>query len=116
MKKKIDYIATILLVILGFVHTVLTPVVNETFDLNAVWFTGTGLGFLFLGFMNLARLKTLVLFVKRLCLTGNILGVMYSILVSIMLAEPQAYLGLVVLLVLSGLSLADSRSARSISC
>ncbi len=115
MRKKIDYIATILLLILGSVHIILTPVFYKTFDLNTLWFAGTGLAFVFLGFINIFRIKTTDIFIKRLCSFGNALAFIFCIFIVIKLAEPQAFISLIDLLILFGLSLADLRLSKNVN-
>lgn len=115
MRKKIDYVFTILLLVLGSIHTVLTPVFYKTFTLNALWFAGTGLAFVFLGFINFSRIKTTERLIKMLCSLGNALALIYCILMVIKLAEPQAFIGLIDLLVLSGLSFIDLRLSKDVN-
>lgn len=92
MRKKLDYVSTILLLLLGSAHTILTPVFYKTFDLNALWFAGTGLAFVFLGFLNISRMKTTDNTIKILCLVGNGLAFVYCIFIVLKLGEPQAFI------------------------
>ena len=107
MKKIIDYLAALFIFILGSAHTVLTPLFYKTFDLDALWFAGTGLAFVFLGFTNIARIRTTELIITLLCLFGNVLTLIFCVCIVIKLAEPQAYISLFVLLFLFSLSLID---------
>lgn len=79
---------------LGILHTLLTPLFYSAFTIDALWFAGTGLGLLFLGLFNLAVLKPGVQAALNLCLTANIIGFVYSILLVIILPEPQVFLAL----------------------
>ena len=115
MRKKVDYIATILLLILGSIHTILTPVFYKTFDLNALWFAGTGLAFVFLGFINIFRIKTTERIIKIFCLFGNVLAFFYCILIVLKLGEPQAFISLFDLLVLLVLSLVDLKLSKNLN-
>ncbi len=115
MRKKLDYVATILILILGSAHTILTPMFYKTFDLDALWFAGTGLSFVFLGFLNISRIKTTEIVIKILALSGNVLAFIYCIFIVLKLAEPQAFISLVDLLSLSVLSLIDLKLAKNIN-
>jgi len=115
MTKIIDYIATILLLILGSVHTIMTPVFYKTFDRNALWFIGTGLSFVFLGLINIARIKTTENIIKILCPIGNALAFIYCIFIVIKLSAPQAFVSLIVLLFLFVLSLINLKSIKKMN-
>jgi len=112
MRKKIDFIAILLIIILGSVHTIMTPVFYKTFDLSALWFAGTGLAFVFLGIINISRVKTSEIFIIRLCFAINIIAVVYGVLVVAKIAKPHAYFSLVVLLLLLLLSFIDLMSSK----
>ncbi len=75
MKKKTDYIATILIILLGTAHTALTPVLAGKFGSDPVEFSAIGLAFIFLGFMNLSRIIGYNRLVSGLCLIANLLGI-----------------------------------------
>ncbi len=112
MRKKLDYVSTILLLLLGSAHTILTPVFYKTFDLNALWFAGTGLAFVFLGFLNISRMKTTDNTIKILCLVGNGLAFVYCIFIVLKLGEPQAFISFFDLLLLLVLSFIDWKVSK----
>ena len=105
--------ALLFVFILGSVHTVLTPLFYKTFDLDALWFAGTGLAFVFLGFINFTRIRTSELVNTLLCLFGNVLALIFCICFVTKLAEPQAYISLFVLLFLFSLSLIDVKLKKN---
>jgi len=107
MRKKIDSIAIALILFLGLLHASMTPVLYKAFYLYALWFAGTGLAFVFLGVINIARVKTSEILIKRLCFTVNLIAVIYGVFVVIKLAKPHAYFSLIVLLFLLILSIID---------
>ncbi len=113
MRKKIDYIAIALILLLGLLHTIMTPVFYKAFDLSAIWFAGTGLAFVFLGVINIARVKTPEILIKRLCLAVNLIAVIYGVFVVIKLVKPHAYFSLIVLLFLLILSFIDLASSKN---
>ena len=98
--KKLDYTASALLLLLGVVHTLMTLVFYPSIDLAALWFAGTGLGFVFLGLFNLARVRSVDRGIAVLALVANLLAAFYSILLAMALGEVQAYLSVLTLLVL----------------
>ncbi len=114
MKTKIDYTFTVLLIVLGICHTSFTPVFYITFDLNALWFAGTGLAFVFLGLINVFRLQTPKMLTRVLCSISNALALIFCILILLKMAQPQVFISLFILIALFGLSLFDLRSSRAI--
>ena len=111
MKTKIDYTFTVLLIILGIFHTSFTPVFYKVIDLNALWFAGTGLAFVFLGLINVSRLQTTGMLIRLLCSISNALTLIFCILIFLKMAQPQVFISLFLLVILLGLSLWDLRSS-----
>ncbi|MBN1904713.1 MAG: hypothetical protein JW927_06415 [Deltaproteobacteria bacterium] len=114
MKTKIDYTFTVLLIVLGVCHTSFTPIFYKVFDLNALWFAGTGMAFVFLGLINISRLQTTGMLMKILCSISNALALIFCILIFLKMAQPQVFISLFILLILLGFSLFDLRSSRAI--
>ena len=90
-----------LLVLLGIVHIALSPVFFRRFGLDVLWFAGTGMGLVFLGNLNL-----LVLIAQRsgfymMAITSNIMGLLLMVLILLMNPAPQAWVGVVLLLILT---------------
>ncbi|MCP4323329.1 MAG: hypothetical protein GY787_16075 [Alteromonadales bacterium] len=102
--KITEYIVTLLLLLLGIAHTALTPMFYKEFDLNSLWFSGVGLGFVFLGLLNLSRINTTEMMTKKMALIGNFIALIYSVLLVIKLGKPQTFVSLAVLLTLFSLS------------
>jgi hypothetical protein len=95
--KSIQSASAYILVGLGLIHTLLTPLFAPGFNTGALWFAGTGLGFLFLGLLNLASVRAPSRVLSNLCLVANAIGVGYGILVVLILMAPQAFLALLAL-------------------
>jgi hypothetical protein len=114
MKTKIDYTFTVFLIILGICHTSFTPVFYKVFDLNALWFAGTGLAFVFLGLINVSRLQTTGMLTRLLCSISNALALVFSILIFLKMAQPQVFISLFILIILLGFSLFDLKSSHAI--
>jgi len=89
--KKIDYIFTFIIVLLGIVHISLTPTFYESFNDEANIFIGMGLAFIFLGVLNINRLLVNQRNVTVLCLICNIIAILYLMFYSVTLKkiEPQ---------------------------
>ncbi len=83
------------LLMLGVIHSALTPVFYDFFSLNGMWFFGTGLCLVFLGFLNIAASRLLDLWLLRFTLFANLIGTTFSILILFVLNKAQAYVGLV---------------------
>ncbi|MBN2091898.1 hypothetical protein JW964_19940 [candidate division KSB1 bacterium] len=104
-----------LLVILGVIHTSLTPLFYKTFSVDALWFAGTGLSLVFLGLLNIAALKTSIKSVYQICIFANIICTIYFAIIVIVLPEPQAFIGvLFIVSVLIG-SIVVQRKLRSVN-
>ncbi len=96
--ETIHKVSTWTLIALGVLHTLLTPLFYPGFTIAALWFAGTGLGILFLGLFNLMVLWAPARQALNLCLSANLIGCVYGILIVILLPEPQAFLALVAFL------------------
>jgi len=83
------------LLLLGLVHSALTPVFYDFFTPDGMWFFGTGLGLVFLSFLNIAASRLLNLWLLKFTLFANIVGTIFSILASVVLNEIQGYIGFV---------------------
>jgi len=83
------------LLLLGVIHAALTPVFYNFFTPDGMWFFGTGLTLVFLSLMNIAASKLLNIWFLKLTLFANIVGTLFSIMISIILNEAQAYISLV---------------------
>jgi hypothetical protein len=105
--KKIDYIFSFIIVLLGIVHISLTPTFYETFNDEANIFIGMGLAFVFLGVLNIIRLLANKRIVTVLCLICNIIAICYLLFYSIMLNkfEPQGLVTIFFILIPALLSI-----------
>ena len=54
--KSLYRSSTIVLLLLGIGHTLMTPVFYPEFTEEFLWFAGTGLGLLYLALLNIAAL------------------------------------------------------------
>lgn len=83
------------LLMLGVIHSALTPVFYKSFSVDALWFFGTGLSLVFLSMLNIAASRILEKWVLKMTLIANIIGSLFSAsLLFLLTDEPQAYLGL----------------------
>jgi hypothetical protein len=90
------------LVLLGVAHMGFTALAFKSWSPGAAWFLGTGLGFVVLGFLNLVAGAGAPKRAVCLCLIANLLGAAYTIALAAILAEPQAFVAVLVLLLLLG--------------
>jgi len=93
--------AAYLMVLLGIAHIALTPVFFQRFGLDVLWFAGTGLGFIFLGNLNLIVLINKKGAYYMMAITSNIMALLLTILILSINAAPQSYAGLVIALLLA---------------
>lgn len=81
------------LLMLGLVHSAMTPVFYNTFSVDAVWYFGTGLALIFLSLLNIAASRLLVPWLLTMALLANVAGTLHSLVTLWVLMEPQAYVG-----------------------
>ena len=91
-------IALYLLILLGVIHSGLTPVFYKTFNADALWFFGTGMSYTFMGLYNLATLKVKILSIYRIAIVLNFIGTIFTIAITYILREPQAYIAMVLVI------------------
>ena len=97
------WIISILLIALGAVHTALTPVFYGRFTLNALWFAGSGLAMLFVGFLNIALSRDVGRdrLIRILCYVANLLTVFFGFLMVTQNREPQVIFGFVLIVLMT---------------
>lgn len=102
MKRRFDQILTIIVLLLGLIHIILTPNFYPEFNDTFMWFAGTGLAFVYAGIINLIRLNTSLKFIWIFSITSNTLLSIYT--VGLMFAfnqiAPQGIFSLVIVLLL----------------
>ena len=91
--KKLYLIATGVILFLGVGHTLLTPMFFSQFSADALWFAGTGLALVFLGFFNLAAARVQAQWIYTYVIPANIILAIYVTAIVAVLPEIQAYLG-----------------------
>ena len=92
--KLIYKISAYLLVFSGLLQLAFSPVFFSQFGLEVLWFGGTGLGFVFLGNLNLVVMLSEKFGFYIMAITSNILGLMLTIVILSILNSIQAYIGL----------------------
>jgi hypothetical protein len=111
MIRKLDVLATAVVLLLGVAHTAFTPVFAPGFSVAALWFSGAGLSLVFLGLLNAARLAAPVRPVRRICVIGNVLALAWIAFVLYVIRVPQAYISAVAVMTLAVTSVARTREA-----
>ena len=99
--RRIHRSATSILAILALLHSILTFVLYDQWDPNALWFLGTGLGLLFLAVSNWSHvgLEPCRQPTAPVVRWGNFVFVLLGVGAVIAVPEPQAYLILAALIV-----------------
>jgi len=99
MLRTIHIVSSSLLAALGFVHTALTPLFYGRFSLGALWFAGSGLTMIFVGFLNIALSRDVGRdrLVRILCYVANLLTVGFGLLFVTLDQEPQVLFGIVLI-------------------
>jgi hypothetical protein len=103
MAKRLHQISVYLLITLGIVHTSLTPVFNKGFSVDAMYFASAGLAMMVIGFLNIAMSRNAGKdnVTAILCYIANVLFTVFGLLTAIVIREPQAYFGLVLILTMT---------------
>jgi len=94
--KLLYKISAYLLVLLGIVHIGFSPLFFGQFGMDVLWFAGTGLGFVFLGNLNIIVITSKKAAFYIVAVTSNILGVLLAAVTASMLASTQAYIALAI--------------------
>ena len=96
--EKLYKIASYLLILLGIIHSGFTPIFYKTFNADALWFFGTGLTYIFMGLYNLASIKVKINSISRIAVILNFVGTIFTMAITYIIREPQAYLALILVI------------------
>lgn len=92
--NTIDKVSVVALTLLGFTQLLLTPLFYDAFTQDAVWFFGSGLALVFLGFLNLARRISQQKSILVMVAITNTIAVLFTMAVVAVYTVPQAVLAL----------------------
>jgi hypothetical protein len=92
------YRITAFLLLIGVIHTALTPVFYPEFSPDALWFAGTGLALVFLSLLNIAAERVFELWILNISIVANLVGCIYNVLIVMALPEFQAFVSLLIFL------------------
>jgi hypothetical protein len=84
------------LLLIGVIHTALTPAFYDGLTLDALWFAGTGLALVFLSLLNIVAERAFEPWMLNLCIVANLAGLVHSVLIVTQLSEIQAVVGLLI--------------------
>ncbi len=105
---KLGYKITVFLAIaLGAMHVAFTACLGE-FDIDALWFAGSGLTIIFAGFLNLTliRISPKDRLVRGLCIAANIITtILFVVALLTVLQEPQVFGGITIFALLTVFSI-----------
>lgn len=88
-------IVACLMIVLGIIHQAFA-VRGGKFNLNVLWFAGSGFAIIFAGFLNVAflRIKPKDALVRALCVVTNLsVAVLFAVAYFTVLDEPQVIVG-----------------------
>ena len=86
------------LLLIGVVHTALTPLFYEQLSADALWFAGTGLALIYLSLLNIAAEKSRAKWMLKICLAANLAGLIYGVLIVLALSGILAFVSLLIFL------------------
>jgi hypothetical protein len=92
--NKIDKVSVIALTLLGLTQLILTPIFYDALTQEAVWFLGSGLALLFLGFLNLARRISYHKAILVMSAIANTIGVLFIMGIVAVYTVPQSVIAL----------------------
>lgn len=80
----------------GILHCLLTPFFYSTFNQNTIWFLGSGLALIFLGFMNIFAEKTRQKWMLGWCFVCNLTGLAFGIGIVFVMPVVQSLIALII--------------------
>lgn len=86
------------MILLGVIHSSFTPVFYKTFNVDALWFFGSGLSYIFMGLYNLASIKVNIRSITSMAIILNFIGTIFTIAITYILREPQTFVALVLVI------------------
>lgn len=92
--RLLHKITTALIIALGCLHIGFTPFSYGRFDIDAMWFVGTGVAVILAGFLNVAAIRTADRVVRTLCFMTNASFALLFGVALFQLAQPQVFVGL----------------------
>ena len=94
---KLSYkIVTFIAIALGILHLAFAAG-RSNFNLNTLWFIGSGFAIIFAGFLNLAliTISPKDLLVRTLCIIANLAStILFVVALLTVLQEPQVFVGI----------------------
>jgi hypothetical protein len=95
---KLFYRISAYLLLIGVIHTALTPLFYDRFSPDTLWFAGTGLALVYLSLLNLMAERSRVDWMLKICVAANLAGLIYGALIVFALPEIQAFISLFIFL------------------
>jgi hypothetical protein len=93
---KLFYRISAYLLLIGVIHTALTPFFYDKFSPDALWFAGTGLALVFLSLLNIVTERSRADWMLKICVAANLAGLIYGVLIVVALPEIQAFISLAI--------------------
>lgn len=92
-------VTAVVISLLGAVHAGFTYLNFDRFDMDAVWFLGSGVAIVLAGFVNIALIRSADRVIRILCIATNLLFLSGFAGATFMLPQPQVYFGALVFLI-----------------
>jgi hypothetical protein len=91
--RQLHKITTGLIIALGCLHIGFTPLNYSRFDMDAMWFVGTGFALILAGFLNVAMIRTADRVVRALCVITNVSFALLFGVALLQMVQPQVFVG-----------------------
>lgn len=88
--SKFYRVFSFLLGLLGLTHLAFTVVIAESFNLEALWFAGSGIAFVLGGLINITNSRTYINNLKIVSIITNLILLAFSILIITLMIAPQS--------------------------
>ena len=92
-------VTAILISLLGALHIGFTYLNFDRFDMDAVWFLGSGVAIVLAGFLNIALTRSSDSVIRGLAVGTNLIFLLGFTGATLMLPQPQVYFGALLFLI-----------------
>jgi hypothetical protein len=114
LMKKVHFIFSIIVLLLGIGHASLTPVFYPKFTLDACWFAGSGVMLILIALFNILLIKdqNSTGLLRKFTQLANALGLIFTGTLTMLMSDFQVYISLVAMLVVFILSVLPIKSTE----
>ena len=83
---------------MGVIHSSFTPFFYSSINVDALWFFGTGLSYIFMGLYNLASIKVKIKSIFNITIVLNFIATIFTIAITYILREPQSFIAMILVI------------------